>query len=77
MLFGMLLVSDLHSRYLMKAQAMSDVTVRWTQREFRSPGRLPLASSQWEAAATLRSAGLLHPLEATAMGSTIGRTFAA
>jgi len=76
MLFGMLLVSDLHSRYLMKAQAMPDMTVRWTQREFRSPGRLPLASSQWEAA-TLRSAGLLHPLEATAMGSTIGRTFAA
>lgn len=31
-----LTVSDLHSRYLMKATAMPDMTVRWTQREFRS-----------------------------------------
>ena len=31
-----LTVSDLHSRYLMKAEAMPDMTVRWTQREFRS-----------------------------------------
>ena len=31
-----LTVSDLHSRYLMKAEAMPDMTVKWTQREFRS-----------------------------------------
>lgn len=31
-----LTVSDLFSRYLMKAEAMPDMTVRWTQREFRS-----------------------------------------
>lgn len=31
-----LTVSDLHSRYLMKAEAMPDMRVRWTQREFRS-----------------------------------------
>ena len=29
-----LTVSDLHSRYLMKAEAMPDMTVKWTQREF-------------------------------------------
>ncbi len=31
-----LTVSDLHSRYLMKAEAMPDMTVKWTHREFRS-----------------------------------------
>lgn len=31
-----LTVSDLHSRFLLKAEAMPDMRVRWTQREFRS-----------------------------------------
>lgn len=31
-----LTVSDLFSRYVMKAEAMPDMTVRWTKREFRS-----------------------------------------
>jgi len=31
-----LTVSDLHSRFLMKAEVMPDMTVKWTQREFRN-----------------------------------------
>jgi transposase InsO family protein len=31
-----LTVSDLHSRFLMKAEVMPDMTVKWTQKEFRS-----------------------------------------
>lgn len=31
-----LTVSDLHSRFLMKAEVMPDMTVKWTQQEFRN-----------------------------------------
>jgi transposase InsO family protein len=31
-----LTVSDLHSRFLMKAEVMPDMTVKWSQREFRN-----------------------------------------
>lgn len=47
-----LTVSDLHSRFVMKAEVMPDMTVKWTQREFRNIFKqygLPeiMPSGQW------------------------------